>query len=76
MLDTSEEVPSQTTESDSTYVGWLRRRYKKRREGSYDYQRERGALGMLVMPLAKQHSEESVCHDSHDKNKGDDDWRD
>ena len=29
-------------ESDSTYVGWLRGRYKKRREGSYGHPREKG----------------------------------
>jgi len=35
VLDTSEEMAGRTTESDSTYVGWLRGRYKKRRELSY-----------------------------------------
>ena len=53
VLDTSEEVARRTTESDSTYVGWPRGRYKKRREGSQGYQRVRGSVGMLVMPLAK-----------------------
>ena len=35
VLDTSEEMARRTMESDSTYVGWLRGRYKKRRERSY-----------------------------------------
>src|SRR6516164_9413129 len=68
-------MPSQTTESDGTYVGWLRGRYNKHREGSHGHQWGGATLGILLMPLAKQHSEESVCHDSHDKNKGDDDRR-
>ena len=45
VLDTSEEVARRTTESDSTYVGRLRGRYKKRREGSYGHQRGRGSVG-------------------------------
>jgi hypothetical protein len=45
VLDTSEEMARRTTESDSTYVGWLRGRYKKRREGSYGHQRGRGSVG-------------------------------
>ena|SRR6516225_255303 len=35
VLDMSEEMARRTMESDSTYVGWLRGRYKKRRERSY-----------------------------------------
>ena len=52
MLDTSAEVPSQTTESDGTYVGWLRGRYNKRREGSHGHQWGGATLGILLMPLA------------------------
>src|SRR5262249_38910926 len=45
VLDASEEMARRTTESDSTYVGWLRGRYKKRREGSYGHQRGRVKVG-------------------------------
>ena len=76
MLETSEEMARRTTESDSTYVGWLRGWYKKRRKGLYGHSGGGAALGILVMPWLKQHSEKSVCHESHDDNKGDDDRRD
>src|SRR5215469_11519352 len=52
VLDTSEGMARRTTESDNTYVGWLRGRYKKPREGSYGHQWG-VALGILVMPWAK-----------------------
>src|SRR5215471_13744631 len=45
VLDTSEEMARRTAESDGTYVGWLRGRYKKRREGSYGHQRGRVKVG-------------------------------
>ena len=71
----SEEVARRTTESDTVYVGWLRGRYKKPREGSYGHQLG-AALGMLVIPSAKTELERERSHESHDKNKGDDDRRD
>ena len=45
VLDTSEEMARRITESDSTYVGWLRGRYKKRRKGPYGHQPGRGSVG-------------------------------
>src|SRR5215469_16737904 len=39
------EKARRTTVSDSTYMGWLRGRYKKRRGGSYGHQRGRASVG-------------------------------
>ena len=54
-----------------TYMGWLRSRYKKRREGSYDHQRGGEAMGMLVMPLAKTAlGRERMPRESRQEQKG------
>src|SRR5215471_1184587 len=46
-----EETARRTTESDGTYVGRPRGRYKKRREGSYGHPRGKGYQRSASTPL-------------------------